>query len=116
MDEVGKETGASVILDPEQATLWWQGARRIHLKNVAIDALQSARDFKEAGMDAKHAEALASVILRTTAFSQESQVTKSDLNAALHELETRMAKLILTSIVGRIALTTGRTVTPDRLL
>ena len=86
------------------------------MKSVAIDTLQRARDLKDAGMDAKHAEAKASVVFRTTASSQESLVTKSEPNAALHELETRMTKRILTSIVGCIALTTGLTVTLVKLL
>ena len=86
------------------------------MKTVAIDTLQNSRDLRDAGMDAKHAEAIASVIFRTTASNQESLVTKSDLNAALRELETRMTKLILTSIVGGIVLTTGLKVTLIKLL
>lgn len=59
---------------------------------TTFDTLTAARGLEDAGMDAKQAAAVTTAI--RAAVTEDALVTRSDLDAALASLETRMTRTL----------------------
>ncbi len=63
--------------------------------SVAFDTLTAARKLQEAGMERRHAEAIAETAATAAGADRDSLVTKADLAALEARLTWRMIVLVL---------------------
>ena len=80
------------------------------MNSTAFDTLAAARELEAAGIERRHADAIAAITRRAAAADRETQATKADiagLDARLAGLEARIYRALWIQGAGIVAIVGG---------